>query len=156
MEKTVKCRWGKRCLHKGELIPISKAIEEGKGCYYHPDCLRAKKNCQEIIDLFATELNPNVVFNQLNHVINTLVFEREVDSGMLLYGIRWCVDHGWNIRYPQGLYRVMQEQEWQDEYKKKAAASVPKVAVEIKDDFSEEGNFEYVATKQKSFGDILR
>ena len=155
MEKTVKCRAGKRCLHNGEPIPVSKAVTDEKGLYYHPDCLETKKNCKKIVDIFVEELNPNVIFNQLNSVINTLVFERGIDSEMLLYGIRWCINHGWNLRYPQGLYRVMQEQRWQDEYKNKQTAKAQKVVMEIKEDMPD-NVFEYSPLKQQSFADILQ
>ena len=154
MEKTVMCRFG-RCLHNSKYMPVEEAIEEKKGFYYHPDCLRTKRNIEEIIDVFATKCNPNVIFATLRNVLNIIIFDHGFDSGKLLYGINWCIDHKWNLRYPQGLYRVAENVEWQEEYDRKAQKAAPKPKVEIIDEI-ETQDYSFKPTKQKSFGDILK
>lgn len=153
-EKIFKCRLSK-CLHPDEPLLESIAVKDGNA-YYHPDCLRTKNDIKEIIDVFTKRANPNVVYGVLGHVINEIVYNRKFDSSKLLWGINWVLDHGWNLRYPQGLYRVIQDVEWQEEYDKLLRRSQPKYKVEITDDEMDAPTFEYVPEKQKSFADILR
>ena len=137
-------------------VPLleSEAVCVGTS-YYHPDCLRAKSDILEIIDIFSKRLNPNVVYATLQRVLKELIFVRKFDSTKLLWGINWCLDHGWNLRYPQGLYKVAQDMHWQEEYDKINRRKQPKAKMEIAGDMDDTPTFGYKPEKQKSLADIL-
>lgn len=150
---TVKCKYGK-CKHESREIEKSEAVKSGNS-YYHADCLKDKENRKEIVDLFATHINPNVVFTQLQAVIRTIVDDRGNSSDFLLFGLRYYIEHKIPLNYPQGLYYVIQNKEMIAEYKKMKTKEVM-----VKENFvtpvsSNEVEFSYIPTKPKGFADIL-
>ena len=154
MAKTYKCR-SSHCFHESKEILPDDDFVKVNNVAYHKDCYQAISNIREVIDIFAKEINPNVIFSELHKVINTIVYDKKIDSGMLLYGLRYYLDRRIPIRYPQGLYYVVQNIDVQESYKKKIAAE------KVQDytftaPVDESQPFEYTPTAQKGFADVLR
>ena len=152
---TVKCRL-KHCLHESRELPRDQAVKVGSS-YYHSDCYQTNKNIREIADIFSKKINPNVVFAELNRVVNTIVYDRGIDSGLLLFGLNYYIEHGKNLNYPQGLYYVIQNKEVVREYKRyKERAMVKEVKELVSIEEESEDKFTHIPTKTNSFADILK
>lgn len=154
MAKILKCR-SSHCFHESKEIMPDDDFVKVNNVAYHKDCYRAISNIREVIDIFAKEVNPNVVFAQLSKVVNNIVYNKKIDSGLLLYGLRFYLDRKIPIHYPYGLYYVVQNKDVQNQYKKMVAAE--KVQdYEFSAPVDESQPFEYTPTTQKGFADILR
>ena len=150
---TVKCKYGK-CKHESKEIEKSEAVKVGNA-YYHADCFKDKENRKEIIDLFVNNINPNVVFSQLQAVVRTIVDDRGNSSDFLLFGLKYYIEHKIPLNYPQGLYYVIQNKEVNAEYKKIKAKEIMVKENFVTQESSNEVEFSYKPTKQKGFSDIL-
>lgn len=153
MAKTYKCR-ASHCFHDSKDILPDDDIVKIKNAAYHKDCYQAISDIREVIDIFATKINPNVVFSELRKVINTIVYDRKIDSGMLLYGVKYYLKNNIPLNYPQGLYYVVQNKEVQDRYKKIVTAFKVK-DYQFTAPVDESQSFEYKTKPQKGFADIL-
>lgn len=147
------CRFSK-CFHS------SKEIEDGQGvkvgsAYYHADCFEVHKDIEAIRNLFIEQVNPNVVVGQLVRTINTIVFEKDVQSSYLLFGLKYYINHHIPLNYPGGLYYVIQNKDVKREWDRLKANDIKneinkKIAVVDKGQ-----SFEYKAPKMKGIMDIL-
>ncbi len=153
MAKKRVCR-ASHCLHSSkEFLPDDKIVEVGKMAY-HEDCYRAISNIKEVVDLFAKKINPNVVFSELRKVINTIVYTRGIDSGLLLFGIKYYINNRIPLNYPQGLYYVVQNKKVQVGYQKTKTAEVAnKYSFDVPDD--EVKTFTHKTQMPRGFSDIL-
>ena len=149
-KKIVKCRYPK-CLHSCREVPIEDAVLHGKGTYFHPDCLEEMENLKEVIDLFAKEINPNVVFSQLRAVISDIVYKKKVESGLLLYGVKHYIKNNIPLHYPQGLYYVIQNVDVQRLYAERKQKQ-SKTTVEVD---NTETTFTYKPQKPKTIADLV-
>lgn len=149
---TVICRF-KHCKHESKEIPREEAVKVGT-LFYHADCAKIKDNIALTIELFEKHINPNPVFVQLRAVINRIIFERNVDSDFLVFALKYYIEHKIPLRYPQGLYYVVQNQEAKAEFDKKTAENYKNIKIDISEP-KEEVVFEFKPKKQKGFGDIL-
>lgn len=148
--KQVKCRYSK-CLHNGELIDKDKAVKIDK-CYYHPDCYKIKEDIQEIVKLFKENINPNVVYSQLHKVINNIVFDKGETSDFLLFGLQYYIKNHIPLRYPQGLYYVIQNKEVNKQYQRYNLSTLSS-RIEIKENIDH--HFTYIPIKEKTIADII-
>ena len=156
MGKQYKCRF-KHCLHEENLVSVDEAVKVGSA-YYHEDCYKVKTNIDKTIDLFAKEVNPNVIFSVLRRVINNIVFDKNIDSEMLLFGLKYYIDENIPLNYPQGLYYVVQNKAMVKAYeKKKMAEYMLEQRKKAKENPVEEieTEFTYKPSKRKNFSDIL-
>lgn len=154
MSKLVKCR-NKHCLHDHEPIMQDEAIRVGNA-YYHKDCYEVVCNCKEAIDLFAKKINPDVSFAVLVKVINNLVYNQKIDSGFLVFVVKYSIENGINLRYPQGLYRLSQNPKIISEYKNKQNSIAMKMFRDMKMEKESGDSFHHNPVKVTSFEDILR
>lgn len=150
---TVKCKYSK-CKHKCKDIEKSEAVKSGNS-YFHNDCFIDKENRKEIVDLFVKHINPNVIFSQLQTVIKNIIDDRGNDSGFLLFGLKYYIEHKIPLTYPQGLYYVIQNKEMIAEYKKLKEKNIMTKENFVIPDNIEEVEFSYKPTKTKGFADIL-
>lgn len=100
----MKCRWS-HCKHGGE-VSKEEAVHVGN-MYYHKDCFQEKSNIDQIIELYKARVDPDPIIPALRKVINDLIFKKGFDSGYVLYALQYCMDNGWNLRYPAGMYYVV-------------------------------------------------
>lgn len=149
--KTVKCR-SSHCLHENKELLREDAVNPKKGCFYHPDCYQTQEEIKEIIDIFVKQINPNVVFSQLRHVINVIVYDRGIGSELLLFGIKYYIKNKISLNYPQGLYYVVQNKKMIESYKR-SKKKVCSTKVEITE--QEEQSFTHISAKNTGFTDIL-
>lgn len=153
MGKIVKCKYV-NCIHgEDKDIPIEEAVAIGKS-YYHKDCAQIKQDIAEIIDIFVKEFNPNVVFSQLQKAINDILFNRCVDSGMLLFGVKYYVKNKYKLNYPGGLYYVVQNKDVVREWNKMRCKQALDSLTEPIETVSE-AVFDYRINKPKSITDLF-
>lgn len=157
-EKIYKCRYN-HCKHETKDVPASEAVKDGNR-YFHKDCYKTKEEINKIIELFAEYINPNVVFAVLRKVVNNIVFNRGVDSELLLFGLNYYIANKITLNYPQGLYYVVQNKNVIKGYKEKKNKEYlieqKKNLQKVEDDTEMVSSFTYKPNKQKSFADILR
>lgn len=153
MKKVRKCK-ASHCFHESrEILPDDNVVEVSNAIY-HKDCYQAISNIKEVMDIFATKINRNVVFSELRKVINNIVFQRGIDSGMLLFGIKYYINHHIPLNYPQGLYYVVQNKDVQNGYKKEIVEKdINKHSFEVLDDKTEK--FDHIKRTQQGFSDVL-
>lgn len=150
----VKCRFT-GCKHETKEVRREDAVKIGTQ-YYHKDCYQTKLDIEETMTLFIQNVNPNVVVPQLRKVINTIVYEKGIESAVLLFGVKYYITHKINLNYPGGLYYVIQNKEMLKEYDRLYRKKEVKAASEIRNEESTpEVTFTHRATKVKSFADIL-
>lgn len=149
---TVICRF-KHCVHESKEVAREDAVRVGN-MYYHKDCARIKDNIALTMELFEKHINPNPVFVQLRAVINRIVFERNVDSDFLVFALKYYIENKIPLRYPQGLYYVVQNQEAKKAFDRKNAEKFKNIKIDLTET-KEEVVFEHKPVKQKGFGDIL-
>ena len=148
----VKCR-SSHCLHKSKELLREEAVSPTKSVFYHRDCYQTQEDIKEIIDIFYKQINPNVVFSQLRHVINIIVYDRGVSSELLLFGLKYYIQNRKTLNYPQGLYYVIQNKEMINAFNKyKVSHSAQKI--QITEDSDE--TFQHIPAKSKGFADILQ
>lgn len=153
-EKIVKCRYS-HCNHKFKELPIDEAVVVGKGSYYHKDCYKQIDEIKQIIDIFKTYIDPMVVVSQLRMVINTIIFNKFVDSEYLLFATRYAVENKVNLKHAMGLHYIIGYKNIQEAYKKeKAKKTIETNKVEIIE--TEDLPFYFNPTKQKGFNDIIK
>lgn len=148
-----KCR-ATHCLHETkDFLPDDDIVEVGN-CGYHRDCYNTISDIKEVIDIFSTKINKYVVFSELRKVINNIVYTRGIESGMLLFGIKYYVERCIPLNYPQGLYYVVQNKNVQEQYQKmKAEQKIQGYKFEAAVD--EPKPFTYKSSKAKSFSDVM-
>ena len=151
MPDIVKCKG--RCLHETKELEKTEAIRDGNS-YYHPDCFKAKQDALEIINIWSKKVNPLCNFAQLRRAVNNIIYDKKVDSGMLLYGLRMYIDKKIPLHYPGGLYYIIQNHEVQEKYREMKAKKMREiVAQNVSDD--EGVDFTFNRIKEKGLGDIF-
>jgi hypothetical protein len=150
MGRNVKCR-ATHCLHDSNILPIEEAVKSGTA-YYHPDCLKAKELSNKVFALFVEQVNANVIHKVLWSVINTIVYERNIDPEYLLYGLKYYIYKKIPLNYPQGLYYVIQNREVQAGWNK-IKAKDKSASFEIKEE--KPHSFSYTPQKKKGIADIF-
>lgn len=116
MKKTVKCRY-QHCLHETKDIPKEEAVGNG-GFYYHADCYKEKQNKNKIVRIFIDNVNPEVSVPMLRRVINNIIHDKGISSEFLLFGLEYYINHKIGIKYPAGLYYVIENQDVKSIYKR--------------------------------------
>lgn len=148
-----KCAYSK-CLHGDDkLIPVGEEVAIGKARYFHKDCAQTKNDIKEIIDLWKNQINSNVVYAELQRVINTIIFVRHNSSSLLLFGLKYYISKGIPLNYPQGLYYVIQNKDVYTAYQKKKVAEAVKISRISVD--NTETTFQYKPNENKSFDKLF-
>lgn len=155
--KMVKCRY-KHCFHESKELNAEDAVKVGVSAYYHQDCYKTKQDIDEITKVFTERVNKNVVYPQLIRAINNIIFDKGNESGFLLYALNYCIDHGWKLQYPGGLYSVVQNKDAETAYQKmkqkKMQTEQQKNSIFTVED-NQTTTFTYTTQKNKGFGVIL-
>ena len=111
----MKCK-ATHCFHKNEPIDKETAVKVGNN-YYHRDCYQTIQNIREIIDIWSKQVNEFVNFAALRRTIDSIVYDRKVDSEYVLFGLKYFIEKGLKLNYPQGLYYVIENRGVQNAYK---------------------------------------
>lgn len=158
----MKCRYS-HCKHGGE-VKIEDAVKVGKNTYWHPDCLAEKNAMAEIIDVWVKRIDEHPIFSLLRKTVDDLVYKEGNDAECLLFSLNYCIDHGWNLRYPSGLRYVAKngdaKQEWERSIKEKQAIEMRQRQKADREENRREENisssFTYKPQKARGFDDILK
>lgn len=145
-----KCRY-KYCPHEGVIKETDEVVHVGNA-YYHADCYKTKENIDEIIHVFSTEVNKDVVFAQLRKIINNMVNNKKIEPEFILFGIRYYLKHNIPLSYPAGLYYVITNKDVNKAWKAKLAKEYKPEKVEIEE---KEHKFTYNAPKKRAVGDLF-
>lgn len=145
-----------KCDYKNCSEPLDDEIIKVKGRNYHKSCYQTKNDILEIRDLFAENINKNVVFSSLMSVINNIIFRRGVTSDYLKFALNYYIQNKIPLNYPQGLYYVVQNKDVKTAYEKSKAESIkkkmlPKVNVGLDIDKT----YERKTRTKKTIGDIF-
>lgn len=145
-----------KCDYKNCSEPLDDEIIKVKGRNYHKSCYQTKNDILEIRDLFAENINKNVVFSSLMSVINNIIFRRGVTSDYLKFALNYYIQNRIPLNYPQGLYYVVQNKDIKTAYEKSKAESIkkkmlPKVDVGLDIDKT----YERKTRTKKTIGDIF-
>jgi len=155
----MKCKYS-HCKHKTKEIPKGEEILVGKSSYYHQDCYEEIETIKNIIDTYVKKVDSHPIMSLLRKVINEIIYKHNVDANFLLFALNYCIDQGWNIRYPQGLYYVVKNKEanqkWKQMISSEYKSRIKKMKNDMKDINEEENTFEYRMQKAVGFDDILR
>ena len=106
------------CLHDTKEINTDsdKYFQKGS-CYYHSDCYKTVQDIKQIVDLWTTKINQNVVYPQLMKTLNHIIYTKHVNSDMVLFGLRYYINNHIPLNYPGGLYYVLQNKQMMQAYK---------------------------------------
>lgn len=146
----------KNCLHETNKISDDEEYIKEKSTYYHLDCYDCRRKINEIITIFAEQVNSNIVFTVLRRVINTLVFKQNNDVNFVLYAIKYAVNHPeMKLTNPEGLYRICKDKNVVDSWNEiRCGKLLDGKKVEIKS--VTPTSFELpVAKKKKSISDLF-
>ena len=102
----MKCRW-KHCKYGGE-VDKDKAVKVGIA-YFHPECYAERQAIQKIIDVWHERVDAYPMESMLRKMVNDLVLKQNVNAEFLLFALNYCLDNGWNLRYPAGLKAVSKD-----------------------------------------------
>mgnify|MGYP006908821664 CR=1 FL=1 len=102
-QTTYKCAYP-HCKHDG-YVNKEEAVKVGTR-YWHQDCLAEKNTMREIERVWIARVDENPIISDLRGQINTLVCKQGNDTEYLLFALNYCLDHGWNLKYPAGLRYV--------------------------------------------------
>ena len=89
------------CKHGGIVDTQSDEYIEDNGKFYHMDCYSEKRAFSEIIDFWYREIDEDVVFNQLQRVLQELIYKRGMEAEYVLYAIKKKAQF---LNYPSGIY----------------------------------------------------
>ena len=89
------------CKHGGVVDTQSDGYIEDNGKFYHMDCYSEKRAFSEIIDFWYREIDEDVVFNQLQRVLQELIYKRGLEAEYVLYAIKKKAQF---LNYPSGIY----------------------------------------------------
>jgi hypothetical protein len=111
----MKCGYNK-CLFDGE-VDKETAIKVGNK-YYHKECHKQMQNKQDTRVLYLEKVNPSEVVKNLNSVINNIIEVKKVDSGLLLFALKYAINNNFKINSPYGLHYIVNNYTIKNEYQK--------------------------------------
>ena len=117
--------------------------------YYHQDCYTEKQNKNDIFKMTTEYMSTSPPASRIWRAINTLVHNKDVDSGLLKFALSKYISSKKPLRYPEGLYYVVTE-EIMKEYNR---LNCPKYQFEVVSDVG--CIFQYNPPKEKRFEDLL-
>lgn len=145
------------CKHENKEVSKEDGIKVGNR-YWHKDCYEESTTIREVIDIFKNKCNPQVVVPALRNVINNIVYKQGTDVKLLLFGIKYYVNHRIPLNYPGGLYYVLQNKDVQNEWKKVLSKQM-KMEFHLDENMIKEEpintNFKYKDTNKSKFSGIL-
>lgn len=155
-EKTVKCAY-KHCRYEDKNV-LQKDSIKIKTRYYHKECYEDIKNIDEIIRLFKEYVNPNVVYTVLRKVVNTIVYDKKIESEFLLFGLKYYIKNKIPLNYPQGLYYVIQNKNVSKCFEEKKVAKIKRnfQDYEYVGEEAGEQEFNFKSQHRIGFGDIIK
>ena len=159
-DRIVKCRY-KYCSrkHESKELPVSEAINPIPKFYYHKDCYSDNEDVKEIVRLWTDRIDSSPMLGQLYKTIFKLSYDDAYTTQYLLFALRFCLDHGWNLRYPAGLSYVAKDRDaqeaWQKQKHLEALRNVSDEMFKVDEAETPIPEFQYKGTK-RGFNRILK
>lgn len=152
MSKEYKCA-SKNCRHKDSPVDVDDCIKTNSA-YWHKDCYKQKENLKMIIKLFSGYVNcSKKIYADLQRVCRDIVLNKGIDSELLLFGLKYYINHKITLNYPAGLYYIIQNKDVIEAYHRNKLKE-QNVTFEITTESSP--NFTHKPAKTKGFADILK
>ena len=146
-----KCRY-KHCQHESYEISQDEAVRIGTR-YFHKDCAETYQNIEEIKRLYYEKISNTVVMAQLVKAVNSVVFDKHVDSAFVLFALKYAINTKHQIKSPYTLHYLVDNYKIKDAWEKKKSNDVKNVKFEAKK--SESPTFHAVKPKEKSLGNLF-
>ena len=147
----MKCAYS-RCFCEDKSLDDKDVIKINKS-RFHAECYAVREDINQIKLLFHDYVNENVVWSQLNGVINNIIFNKGCTSPYLLFGLKYYIEKKIPLNYPAGLYYVIQNKDVKKEWDR---LQIPKQnSIAVVSDEESNSQFGYKIKKSKGFGDIL-
>jgi hypothetical protein len=111
----MKCRYS-HCPYGGE-VNKDEAVKDGNR-YYHPDCKQKVEMRKEMVRI-ATEINPNIIQNELGRVLNILLYQRELEFQYVLGALKYAKYAGIALYNAASIFRLMNNPNYIKLYQRK-------------------------------------
>lgn len=148
----------KHCLHPQQKITQSDAIKVGNR-YYHKECNEIKTNIEKIRDLYFYNVSKTVVMSQLIKVINTIVFDKKVDSNYFLFALNYAIANKITIKSPYTLHYIIDnshiKKQWTEKQNKRTLQDIKFDLSNISPQTHPSSSFSIKTKRNKGFGSIL-
>lgn len=150
----MKCNYS-RCFCEDKSLDDEDVVKI-KNKRYHSQCYSVSQDINLIKKLFHDYINENVVWTQLNGVINNIIFEKGCTAGFLLFGLKYYIEHKISLNYPAGLYYVIQNKDVKKEWDRIQANEIKKNINNLLNNELEISPLsDYKIQKTKTIGDIF-
>jgi len=113
MGRLVKCQYT-HCLHDGKVDRDLALAYNSK--YYHKDCYEMFQIMLNIRDL-CFQVDPTIVFKQLNGYINKLVYEKNIDPEYIIFTLEFIIRNNLEVNLPYGLIYKLNDFNVKNAYK---------------------------------------
>lgn len=157
LSEFVKCRYS-HCKHGDEPLRREDAIKDGRS-YYHKDCLDEKSNLHNIEQYYIDNFDSQPIMSFLRKTINSIVFNKNTDTGFLLYCLQYAKRNHIPLRSPAGMYYLIKDQkiigEWKEQERKRNAEVLKKAEFNIEDGYSQIDGYINMG-KTAGFGRVLQ
>lgn len=115
-----------------------------------------KGYADQIVDIWINAVDPHPIIARLRKCINNIVDKNDMDPKQLLFHLTWCLNNGWHLRYPEGLYHVAKCEEAAEAWRKRNTKKIDEAAFVVDEDpkLATDSDFVYKPMKN-GFGRIL-
>lgn len=144
------------CRCESKVIPIGTEVFVS-GRYYHAECAKDCLNIREIKKEYFDNISNTVVQGVLGKVINTIIFDKKVDSDYFLFSIKYAIKNKKKVSSPFGLHYLIDDRKIKDEWSRLNATKIKNdmMKTEFVSD-EDEVSFSNNSTELNGFGNILR
>lgn len=147
----------KHCRYETNEIPLGEETKVSSR-YYHEKCAKESEDIKEIKKQYFDNISNTVVQAILGKVVNDIVYGKNIDSGYLLFAIKYAINNKIRINSPYGLHYLIDNKRIKDAWENLLSKEINN-NIKIDFDFNnvEEVTFTVNPPQKKGgFGDILK
>ena len=144
----VTCRY-KYCKHDSKKLEKEDAVKDGNA-YYHQDCYEEKQNKNELFKMMNSYMTTTSPAARVWKAINTLIHEKDIDSGLLKFALSEYIKTKKPLRYPEGIYYVITDEVVKEDNRMKCPRYEFGVVGEVGHTFN------YQKPYQRSFENLMK
>lgn len=147
----------KHCRCETKEIPLGEEIKVSSR-YYHEKCAKESEDIKEMKKQYFDNISNTVVQAILGKVVNDIVYGKNIDSGYLLFAIKYAISNKIRINSPYGLHYLIDNKRIKDSWSALQSKEIQKsISVDISFDKTDEVIFTAKTPKKTGgFGDILK
>ena len=144
------CRCEEKEIPDGTEVLVSKR-------YYHTECANDCLNIREIKQLYFDNISTTVVQGLLGKVINTIIFDKKVDSAYFVFAMKYAIKFKKKVSSPFGLHYLIDDRKIKDEWNKLKANKLKREMGKTEFVLEEEDvSFDITPIANNGFGNILK